>query len=100
VLIHQGLHCSCSSNRDKAQASNFASNSRPIFWQRGIAVFAASFCHAKITPAALQRGEFSGPLRRGRRSSWTQAEIPTARFSAHRFRAVLPIAETLWMAPS
>jgi hypothetical protein len=44
------------SNRDKAQASNL----RPIFRQRGIAVFAASFCYAKITPAALQRGEFSG----------------------------------------
>jgi hypothetical protein len=40
-----------------------ASNLRPIFWQHGIAVFAASFCYAKITPAALQRGEFSG--RRG-----------------------------------
>jgi hypothetical protein len=38
----------------------FASNFRPIFRQRGIAVFAASFCYAKITPAALQRGEFSG----------------------------------------
>jgi len=23
---------------------------RPIFWQRGIAVFAASLCYAKITP--------------------------------------------------
>jgi hypothetical protein len=33
---------------------------RPIFRQRGFAVFAASFCYAKITPAALQRGEFSG----------------------------------------
>jgi hypothetical protein len=31
---------------------------RPIFWQPGIAVFAASLCYAKITPAALHRGEF------------------------------------------
>jgi hypothetical protein len=32
------------------------SGERPIFWQRGIAVLAAPRCYAKITPAALQRG--------------------------------------------
>jgi hypothetical protein len=96
VLIHQGLHCSCSSNRDKAQASNL----RPIFWQRGIAVFAAAFCYAKITPAALQRGEFCG------RCDWhAEALGPKRKSGAGDFwrtasGPVLPIAETPWMAPS
>jgi hypothetical protein len=38
---------------------------RPIFWQRRIAVSAASWCYAKITPAALQRGEFVAGCRQG-----------------------------------
>jgi len=50
VLVHRGLHCSCPSDRDKFW--------RPIFWQHGIAVFAASLCHAKITPAARHCGGF------------------------------------------
>jgi hypothetical protein len=33
---------------------------RPIFWQRGIGVFAASLCHAKIAPATLHGGVFDG----------------------------------------
>jgi hypothetical protein len=31
----------------------------------GIAVFAASLCYAKITPAALHRGEIAGRCREG-----------------------------------
>jgi hypothetical protein len=38
---------------------------RPISRQRRIAVSAASLCYAKITPAALQRGEFGNAGRAG-----------------------------------
>jgi len=49
ALIHHGLRCSWRCNRGDAQAS--------IFLAAGIGVFAASLCYAKITPAALHRGE-------------------------------------------
>jgi hypothetical protein len=35
------------------------------FLAAGIAVFAASLCHAKITPAALHRGDFNDRRREG-----------------------------------
>jgi hypothetical protein len=50
VLIHRGLHCSCSCNRGNAQASNFLAAQD--------AAFTASWCYAKITPATLHSGDF------------------------------------------
>jgi hypothetical protein len=78
----------------------FASNLRPIFWQRGIAVFAASFCYAKITPAALQRGEFSGGCGEDGEALGRKRKSGSSDFWRTASGPVLPIAETPWMAPS
>jgi hypothetical protein len=56
---------------------------RPIFWQPGIAVFAASLCYAKITPATLHRGEYR---RRCRESAEAAAANP--KFGLHDFPRV------------
>jgi len=77
-----------------------ASNLRPIFWQHGIAVFAASFCHAKITPAALQRGEFSGRCGWHAEALGRKRKSGSSDFWRTTSGPVLPIAETPWMAPS
>jgi len=81
VLIHQGLHCSCSSNRDKPR--------RPICVQffgsaglrfRGFILL----CENHASCAATRR--IQRPLRLACRSSWTEAEIRVERFLAHHFR--------------
>jgi hypothetical protein len=73
---------------------------RPIFWQRGIAVFAAPFCYAKITPAALQRGEFSGGCGKDAEALGRKRKSGLSDFWRATSGPVLPIAETPWMAPS
>jgi hypothetical protein len=73
---------------------------RPIFWQRGITVFAASFCYAKITPAALQRGEFGDRGGRHAEALGRKRKSGLSDFWRAASGAVLPIAETPWMAPS
>jgi hypothetical protein len=73
---------------------------RPIFWQPGIAVFAASLCYAKITPAALHRGEF-----RRRCDEHAEAAAANPKSGLHDFRRVSAGAATAtleapWMAAS
>jgi len=70
-----------------------ASNLRPIFWQHGIAVFAASFCYAKITPAALQRGEFNGRCGWHAEALGRKRKSGSSDFWRTTSGPVLPIAE-------
>jgi hypothetical protein len=56
---------------------------RPIFWQPGNAVFAASLCYAKITPAALHCGEY-----RRRCRERAEAAAANPKFGLHDFLRV------------
>src|SRR6266849_5075151 len=51
---------------------------RPIFWQRRIAAFTASLCYAKITPAALHRGEFDDHCRKQPEALGRKPEFETS----------------------
>jgi hypothetical protein len=44
----------------------------------GIAISASSWCHAKITPAALQRGKF--------RARWREGAVRNSKFELIDFR--------------
>jgi hypothetical protein len=73
---------------------------RPIFWQPGIAVFAASLCYAKITPAALHCGEF-----RRRCRERTEAAAANPKFGLRDFPrvsagAAMATLRASWMAAS
>jgi hypothetical protein len=60
---------------------------RPNFWQRGIGVFAAQLCYAKIAPAALHRGEFRGCCREGTEAAGPNPKFPGSNFRRRQFGA-------------
>jgi hypothetical protein len=92
VLIHFGLHCSCSCNRDNRQGDQF-------FGSAGIGAFTTLLCYAKIAPAALHRGEFA--IRRRERSEAVGRKLKFGLrgFSPRTRRAAAPAVDAAGMAP-
>jgi hypothetical protein len=72
VLIHRGLHCSRSSKSRRSLTSNFSA--------ARIGVFAATWCYAKITPAALHRGDFACRGRKDREVSGRHSKFAMSYF--------------------
>jgi hypothetical protein len=76
-----------------------ATAKRPIFWQRRIAVSVASLCHAKIKPAALQRGEFADRRRKAAEAAVRNPKFRLSRFGQQIAESAAPVAMMSPMTP-
>jgi len=72
---------------------------RPIFWQCRIAAFTTLWCYAKITPAALHRGEFASRRRARAEVVGRKLKFGLRGFSPRARRAAAPAVQTVGMAP-
>src|ERR1700722_1516906 len=79
-------------NRRDRQASNFSAAE--------IAVFTASWCHAKITPSALHRGDSAWRHVRDVEAVGGEPEFGVSGFSQRAHDPAAPIAQPPQVAPS
>jgi hypothetical protein len=66
----------------------------------GIAVFAASLCYAKITPAALHRGDFSDRRREGAEAAGGRPKFKSGDSLRGLAGSAVPVGQAPWMASS
>jgi hypothetical protein len=71
---------------------------RPNFWQRRIGAFTTLWCHAKIAPAALHRGEFGGRHRERSEAVGRKLKFELLDFFPRARRGAAPAVQVAGMA--
>jgi len=66
----------------------------------GIAVSAASLCYAKITPAALHRGDFGDRCREGAEAAGGRPKFRSGGFLRGLAGSAIPVVQAPWLASS